>query len=288
MTELDGGQPKRVALVIGSGAVKCAAALGLWQVFTDAGIQVSMAVGCSGGSLFAAIMALGVDVTTARQMTLDFWKGELLEGYTANLRATLTGEKQFTERSGLIDDQVLLDRLQRAFGEKSFAETLVPLHLVATDLFHGEPVVLSDGRIRDAVRASLAIPMIYRPWEIGGQLLVDGAVSNPLPIDVAIKQGADIIIAMGFELTTRKRMRSYSAMTAHLNSLYMNNILKSSFAFSALAHHAEVIPVMPEFDRPIGTFDHQYIPYIIEEGARAAQEQLPYIQRLLALPSETV
>jgi NTE family protein len=287
MPDRDGAGQKRVALVIGSGAVKCAAALGLWQVFQEAGIQTCMAVGCSGGSLFASIMALGGELSVARQMTLDFWTNELLEGYTANLRAALSGEKQFTERSGLIDDQVLLDRLQLAFGEQLFSDTLIPLHLVTTDLYTGESVVLSEGPIREAVRASLAIPMIYRPWQIGEQLLVDGAVSNPLPIDVAIKHGADIIIAMGFELTTRKRMRSYSAMTAHLNSLYMNNILKSSFAFSAMAHHAEVIPVMPEFDRPIGTFDPQHIPYIIEEGARAAREQLPYIQRLVSAPDGT-
>lgn len=67
----------------------------------------------------------------------------------------------------------------------------------------------------------------------------------------------------------------------------MNIIPKTSFAFSTTEHQAEVIPVMPEFDRPIGTFDDQYIPSIIKEGARAAQEQLPNIQRLQAAPRDT-
>jgi len=93
--------------------------------------------------------------------------------------------------------------------------------------------------------------MIFPPVEDGHRLLVDGAVSNPLPIDVPIKAGIDVIIAMGFELPVRKRMRSYSSVAAHFNSLNMNNILKSSFAFYNLAHHAEVIAILPEFDPSI-------------------------------------
>ena len=58
----------------------------------------------------------------------------------------------------------------------------------------------------------------------------------------------------------------------------MNNILKSSFAFHNLAHHAEVVPVLPEFDQPVGTFDAHLIPYVIEQGSKATQEQLPYMQ----------
>ncbi len=91
--------------------------------------------------------------------------------------------------------------------------------------------VITEGRLVDATRASSAIPMVFPPVTVGDKLLVDGAVSNPLPIDVAIKEGSDVIVAVGFELPMRKRMNSYIAVTAHLNALYMNNILKSSFAF---------------------------------------------------------
>jgi len=116
---------------------------------------------------------------------------------------------------------------------------------------------------------------------MGKRGLVDGAVLAPLPIDVAIKEGADIIVAVGFELPIRPRMRSYMQVTSHFNSLYMNNILKASFAFHNLAHHAEVIPVLPELKQNIGAFDSDQLPYMIEQGARAAEEQLPYINRLL-------
>jgi NTE family protein len=61
----------------------------------------------------------------------------------------------------------------------------------------------------------------------------------------------------------------------------MNNILKSTFSFYNAASHAEIIPVLPVFDRQIGGFDHHQLPYIIEQGEKAAEEQLPYIRRLL-------
>jgi NTE family protein len=273
---------KSVALVIGSGGAKCAAALGLWQVFQEAGIQPTMAVGASGGSIYAAVIALGIDVRTAADMTLNLWTSDLVEGYTANLRAALSGETRFTERSGLIDDRPLMDRLHRVFGDHSFAEAKIPLYIVSTDMYTGETVIHSSGSILDAVRASIAVPMIVPPWPIGERLLVDGAVSDPLPVDVAIREGGEVIVAMGFELPTRSRMRSYTTVALHLNSLYMNNILRSTFAFHNLAHHAEVVLVLPDLDPAIGAFSAEQFPQVIAEGARAARQHLPYIQRLIS------
>ena len=275
------GPKRHLAVVIGSGSVMCAASLGMWQVFQEEGIEISRAVGCSGGSFYAGIIALGYDLQTAKELSFDMWTSDIVEGYAGNLRAALSGELRFTELSGLVDDQVALNRVQRLFGDHTFEETLIPLHIVSTDLYSGESVIHSSGKISDAVRASMAIPMIFSPWQIGERWLVDGAVSNPLPVDVAIKDGAEIIAAMGFELPTRRRMRSYTAVTAHFNSLFMNNILKSRFAFYNAVHHAEIIPILPEFDRPIGGFDADKVPYIIEAGAQAARRQVPYLRRLM-------
>ncbi len=275
------GNRRRVGLVIGAGGVKCAAALGLWKVLRREGIEVDLAVGCSGGSIYAAAIALGGDIAAAEEMTLDMWSPELMKDYTSNLSAFQSGERRFTERSGLVDDEVLWATLTRIFGEQTFAQTVAPLYLLATDFTDGEPVVISAGRIVDAVRASVAIPTLFPPWEVNGRLLVDGAASNPLPVDVAILEGADIIIAMGFELSYRSRMRSLMAVNSQLNSIYINNLLRASFAFHALAHHHEIISVLPEFERPIAAFDTQHIPLIIAEGERAAEEHVPYLRSLL-------
>ncbi len=274
----------RLSVVIGSGGVLCAAALGLSKAMLREGLVPGMAVGCSGGSIYAATLALGYDPEEAERLTLNLFTSDIFEGYTSHLKSALTGETRFTETSSLIDDRVMLDRLTSAFGDKTFADTIFPLYVVATDLYTGERAVLSSGRLVDAIRASIAIPMIFSPWKIGEQLLVDGAVSDPLPLDVAIQQGSDVIAAVGFEMPTRRRMNSYTAVTTHFNSLYMNNILKSTFAFYNAVHHAEIIPILPDFDKPIGTFDTAQIPYIIAQGEKAAEQHIPYIKQLVAVP----
>ena len=271
----------RLALVIGSGSVKCAAALGVWKVLQREGIEIDMVVGCSGGSLYASGIALGYDVAEFEKMTINFWTSDLMASYPANLKAAMAGETEFNERSGLVDDAPMMARLKDAFGDRQFNEAGIPLYIVATDIRNGEKVVISDGKLFDAIRASLAIPMIFPPWEVDGRLLTDGAVSDPLPVDVAIKEGAQIILALGFDLPTRARMRSMNAVQTHLNAIYMNNILRATYAFYNLAHHAELITLLPEFDKPVGNFDTHLFPYIIEKGEQTAIAQLPYLKRLL-------
>lgn len=272
---------KHLSIVIGSGSILCAASLGLMKALKREGIQPDLLVGCSGGSLYAATLALGFDPNTIHELTIDMYKNDIVEGYTTNLRAAMSGEARFTESSGLVDDKIMMERLHALFGEKTFADTKIPLHIVATDFYTGEEVVLSSGRLVDAARASSAIPMIFPPWKVNDRLLVDGAVCNPLPVDVAIKEGSDVIIAIGFEIPMRRRMNSYTAVTTHFNNLYMNNILKSTFAFYNAVHHAEIIPILPSFEKQIGGFDHHQLPYIIEQGEKAAEEQIPYLRKLL-------
>ena len=63
----------------------------------------------------------------------------------------------------------------------------------------------------------------------------------------------------------------------------MNNILKSTFAFYNAVHHAEIIPILPDFEHPVGTFDTAQIPYIIAQGEKAAEKHIPYIKQLMAV-----
>jgi NTE family protein len=255
--------------------------LGLWKVLRREQIELDMLVGCSGGSLYAAGIALDEDPDQFTKNTLQFWTADVMSGYASNLRAAMSREVRFTERSGLIDDGPVWNRLQDVYGDSLIEEAQTPLYVVATDFYSGEKAVLRRGRLVDALRASIAIPMIFPPWEVDGQLLTDGAVSDPLPVDVAIKEGANIILTMGFELSLRSRMRSFNAVQTHLNAVYMNNILRATFAFYNAVHHAEIVTLWPEFDREISSFDVEKIPHIIEMGERAAEEHLPYLRRLL-------
>jgi len=273
---------KRISLVIGSGGIKCAAAAGLWRVLKSENIEVDSVVGCSGGSMYAALIANHVPEKDMEEWSRKLWTSDIMQGYTESLKASKDGSLRFNERSGLVDDSVMNKKLQDIYGAWEFSDLKMPFKVVATELQTGEKVTLSEGSVFDAIRASLAIPIIFPPWEVDGRLLIDGAASDPLPIDVAIQDGADIIIAMGFPLDYRARFRSMTAVQEQLNSIYINNILTSTYAFYNLAHHAEIFPVIPEFDGPVSMFDVDKIPDVIEQGAEAARKQLPHIKRLLA------
>lgn len=272
---------KRVALVIGSGAIKCAASIGMFQVLEEENIEVDLVVGCSGGAIYGVGIAAGTPLEEVKELSDSTWTKDLMQDYLVNLKASKDGSLKFDERSGLVNDTFLNERLRSISGERLFSDMKIPLVMVATDMMDGEPVELSEGDIFSSVRASLAIPMIFPPWEVDGRLLVDGAASNPLPIDIAIQHGADIVLAMGFTIDYRRRFRSLAAVQEQMTSIYMNNIFKNAYAFHNLAHHSEIFPIIPEFEGSISMFDIHKMPHIIERGRAATLEQLPHIKRLI-------
>ena len=278
-----GGGP-RVAVVLGSGSVKCAAALGLLKVLQREGIGIDMIVGCSGGSLYAALIALGHDVETAEAMTRRLWTRELTSrrNHKSLLSVFLPRVFGFDESFGMVNDSLILERLKTAFGDATFEGARIPLYLTATDFHTGEQVIFESGPIVDAIRASIAIPYVFRPWPLNGRMLVDGFMSDPMPVGVAIRQGANIIVTMGFESPYQQKINSPLRFAFQLSSITSNNLLKANYAFHNLAHHAEILPILPEFKGSIHLFDTDKIPYVIEEGERATERQIPYLRRLLA------
>ena len=277
-------QSPSVSLVIGSGSVKCAAAIGVARVLRDAGIRIERVVGCSGGALFATLIALGYDSDKARDITLRMWTKEITakrnnQAMLSALAPKLMGFK--ATRFGLRDDRLINRRLKEAFGDVRIEDMAIPLHITATNFMDGELVDLASGPVAPAIRASLAIPFAFAPVELDGQLLVDGYVSDPLPISVAIKHGARVIVAVGFESPMMEEIGSAGRFAMQLSSIMSNNLLRARFAFNSVAHHAEVITIIPEFKKRIRLFDTDKVPYIIDAGAQAAQEQIVYLRRLL-------
>jgi NTE family protein len=274
-----------VTLVIGSGSVKCAAAIGVAKVLTEAGIRIERVVGCSGGALFATLIAMGYEADAARDLTLRLWTKEIAAKRNTRAMLSALAPKLLgfsASRFGLRDDATINRRLREAFGNLQIEDTPIPLHITATNFKDGELVDLSRGPAVAAIRASLAIPFAFSPVELNGQLLVDGYVSDPMPVSVAIKHGARVIVAVGFESPMMEHIGSAGRFAMQLSSIMSNNLLRARFAFNSVAHHAEVITIIPEFTQRIRLFDTEKVPYIIEAGAQAAREQIGYLRRLLA------
>ncbi len=268
-----------VAMVIGSGSVKSAAAIGVKQVLEAHGIDVSLYVGCSAGSIYASVLALGWTADEAAEGTARLWTRDLtskpLRG--AMLKAIRPRLFGFSSEWGLRDPEPVVRATERAVGDATFADTVVPLRITATDLECGDQVVLDEGSVLDAIRASISIPFIFPPKRIGDRLLVDGYLSDPLPVGVAMKEGAQTILAVGFDSPYQRRITSPPRFAFQISSVMTNNLLRSKFAFHNLAHHGEVIPIVPQFPERIGLFETEKMPMIIECGAKEAEEQLDLI-----------
>jgi NTE family protein len=274
----------RVALVVGAGAIKCAAAIGVHKVLEDAGIGVDLLVGCSGGSMFAALIALGYDAATSEKLTLQMWTAEVTRKHDrkAMLRALMPRLFGFSASWGMIDDTLITDRFNRIYGDRTFADTKIPFHVVAADFENGEKVVLSEGRLADAIRASIAIPFVFKPWKVGDRLLIDGSLADPMPVDVAIRENASVILAVGFDNPYQRRVNSPVRFAFQVTTVMTNNLLRANYAFHNLAYHSELILLLPEFDGRVNAFDTARLPHIIERGARAMEEQLSYVKQILA------
>lgn len=272
----------RVAVVIGAGGLKCAASLGLWRVLVREGIQPDLMVGASGGAIYAAGLALGHSLQDAEERTARMWEGLLSLDIGGVARAALPRMLGYDIGVGLASDVKLNRTLAALFGDASFADAQVPLLVATTDATTGERVLLSEGRVVDAIRASVSLPLVLPPHRVGDRWLVDGGLSNPLPVDAAIREGSEIILAMGFESPYHQPVTTFREGLGNVIAMSGNHLLHATFAFHSVAHHAEVIPILPDFGRPIGFKDTALIPHIIECGERAAEEQVPYLKRLLA------
>ncbi|GAB5518896.1 MAG: hypothetical protein RhofKO_11470 [Rhodothermales bacterium] len=282
-TRASANERPRLALVIGSGAVNCAAALGLRRVLEREGIEVDLFVGCSGGSLYAAAWALGVPLDECERLTHTLWQRHLMtkRDPRALARAFLPKLLGFTSAFGLVDDRPLYKVLRQTFGSHRVEDTTAPLRVVATDFETGELVPLAFGAMADAIRASIAIAFVWPPWSVDGRLLSDGCLSDPIPACVAIDAGADVVIALGFEATHPRQVSSPLRFAFQVTSVYTNSLYRTALRLhqrsAALAGGVPLLPIEPVFKRRISMLSTSAIPHAIRAGARATEAMLPRI-----------
>jgi NTE family protein len=274
-------RPKpRIGLVLGSGGIKCLASIGLLNVLRREQIVPDVIVGSSGGSLLGAMFAAGEHPSEIERLVLKMWKKKqfLDIRYLDLLKMAFPRFFRFNQTFGFLGGARIEKIFRSYFQEATLEQTQIPLQVVATDFFSGEEVVLKSGSIAEAVRASISLPLFFRPKIINGRTLIDGGVSNPLPVNVAIRRGVDVIIAMGFESPTYTTINSPVKTLLHLTGLSINNLLIANHAAHNMAHHYEIIMVYPDLQGEFHFFDIDRIPELIEIGEREALGELPNIR----------
>lgn len=273
----------KTALVLGAGGIKTVCHLGLFRVLQRENIPIDLVVGSSGGSLFGASYALGTDSAQIEHWVKMYWKQELFKdyGYRQMLKMLSPRRFNFDENFGIIKGEEVRRVFTKLFGHLTFDDTRIPLRIIASDLQAGEAVLLQDGSLVEAIRASISMPVFFQPHCVDGRYLVDGALCAPLPIEFALDEGAEVIISMGFANIPHKRIDSPLRLVTQLMKISGTLLYRAELAYYARNPTAEVVPVELELDSALGMRDVEEIPRLIDLGEEAAIHLMPLIHRTI-------
>jgi NTE family protein len=176
--------PPRIGLVLGGGAARGFAHIGVIQVLEEADIRPALVTGTSAGSLVAAIYASGKTGTQLQQVA------ETME------EATMADWTLPLFSRGMLKGEALARYVNTQVRFKAIEDMPLPLGIVATDLNSGLSVIFQRGNTGTAVRASSAVPAVFQPVQIAGREYVDGGLVSPVPVRAARSMGAELVIAI--------------------------------------------------------------------------------------------
>lgn len=184
----------KIGLALGSGAARGWAHIGIIQALEELGIKVDVMSGCSIGAYVGAAYASG------KLPDLAQWVSSLTEWQVLGLMGV------GLHRGGLVSGVKVFQALEDNFSAATFEELSIPLAVAAVDLYSGREVCFQKGPISSAVRASCAIPGLFPPVSHNNRWLVDGAVVNPVPVNLCRQLGADFVIAVNLSADFRPQV----------------------------------------------------------------------------------
>jgi len=285
----------KIGLVLSGGGAKGAAHIGILKVLEQNNIPIDYIAGNSIGSYVGGMYALGYSTDEIEKSMLninwtlgysDFIPREQLryedkvlrDEYNITVRMGYS-DGELKVPSGLTLGQTALQLLKSStdvvgmFGH--FDELAIPYRAVATDLATSKPVILSSGSISRAMKASATVPGALEPIEIDGRLLVDGGISNNMPIEVVKAMGADIVIDIGSPLLTKEEIDSTVAVLNQLSTvLTVNTTDKQKKGLTK-----RNILLRPEIDQ-LGTCDFSIMPTALTLGVKVANEHIEQLRAL--------
>jgi NTE family protein len=269
---------KKIGLALGGGAARGLAHVGVVRVLHNAGIPIDMIAGTSAGAIIGAAYASHLDPDRLLSDALDAnWK---------KMRPLIDPS---LPRSGFIKGGKVRELIATYVGgDVDFKDLMLPFACVATDIDTGEEIVIDNGSLLEALRATISIPGIFRAVKLAGRYVVDGGLTTPVPVELVRKMGADFIIAVNVnpDVTGRlgkaSRRRIEKKKEPNLFQVMMQSLYIST---DALAQHnlagADFV-IKPEMS-PFSAGDFNKVPEIIESGRQAAEAALPLLKRLLGM-----
>lgn len=174
----------RIGIVLGSGAARGWAHIGVLRALLEHGIEPHMIAGSSIGALVGAAYCCDQLDALERWITQVTW-WDIVRFTDMRLR-----------KGGFIEGRKLMEHLERHVADRSIESLSKPFAVIATELTTGKEIWLQKGSLSDAIRASCALPGLFTPVYYEGQWLVDGGLVNPVPISACRALGADVVIAV--------------------------------------------------------------------------------------------
>jgi NTE family protein len=187
-----------IALALGGGGARGLAHILMLEVFDELGLRPKIIAGTSIGAVFGAAYASGLSAKLIRahvEEALGQRFDIMRQLLSARSEPVLKIFNILPIRSALLKPESLLDFMLPSAVPRDFTGLAIPLKIVATDYYAQEQAVLTEGSLRTAVAASIALPALFTPVTVNGRMLMDGGLVNPLPFDV-LNGDADVTVAI--------------------------------------------------------------------------------------------
>ncbi|MGH6911667.1 MAG: patatin-like phospholipase family protein, partial [Phenylobacterium sp.] len=294
-------QPKRpkLALVLSGGGAMGIAHVGAIQYLEKLGIRPDLVVGTSMGSIVGGLYASGMNGaeleqavktmdwdlifdTTPPRDGLTYREKQLQADFPVKASVGVVGTR-LRRPDALVSDANLLLELRRLVKVRAAVPTFddlpIPFRAVATNFETGEKVVIDRGELTSAMRASMSVPGVFAPYRLDGKLLVDGGMSDNVPIDVARDLGADVVIVVATQ-TPMARADKITGVSAVLGQTVTMLILANERQQLATVKPTDVLIRVDT--APLTAADFKKGAALIAVGRTAAEQQTAGLQRIAA------
>lgn len=287
-----------IGLVLSGGGARGGAHIGALRALEELRVPIHYVAGTSIGAAIGGFYASGMSVAELEDFVGELdWERAFLNTTPRPLRSFrrkrdddlfLVGQRpglnagEFDLPTGVVQGQVIDTIMSRVTlpvaGTDDFDELMIPFRAVAGDIATGEAVVLGEGELATAIRASMAIPAVLTPVDLDGRLLVDGGIVMNLPVEVAKSMGADVVVAVDITspLYEREEIDSLVDITAQLTTILTRNGATPQIA---LLEGRDVL-VTPEFQVDFSSVSFTRITETIDRGYEAVMAQRAALEPL--------
>ncbi len=261
----------RLGLALGAGGARGWAHIGVLKVLEDAGIHIDMISGTSMGAVVGGIYAATASVEKLKQSTIDLF-----------LTRADTRRKIFDytlPKKGLLKGEKAAQLVRKGVNNADFLDLMIPTYLVGVDILNEEEVIFETGDVTDAVRSSIAIPAVFSPFKHQGRWMVDGGLLNPVPVDVLLRKGADMVIAVSIE--SKPSQAKTQEKDPGIKQIISQTIsIVHGKAASDFVKNANLV-LYPDVGAYAWDDFHQGIA-LMRQGMEECVERLPDIQKMIA------